>query len=258
MISPAPAEWVQALANLQSTGRPVVVVTVVKVEGSTPRDTGAKMLVTAEGLAWGSIGGGRLEALAIEDALASLEKGEPAYRSYPLCVKAGQCCGGNTEVFFEVLGRGPLLYLFGAGHVGRALCQVLRGTPFLVHLVDPRPEWLESSELPAGLRLHGGTWEAFAGQAEWSGRVYAAVMTHSHDVDLALIRDLAPRATAYLGLIGSRTKWARFQSLLKADGITQARLDRIRCPIGLDLGPGKAPQEIAIAIAAQLLKMLNK
>jgi xanthine dehydrogenase accessory factor len=233
-------------------------VTVVKVEGSTPRDTGAKMLVTSEGLAWGSIGGGKLEALAIEDAKASLGKGEPSYQSYPLCVKAGQCCGGNTEVFIEVLGRGPLLYLFGAGHVGRALCHVLRGTPFTLHVVDPRPEWLQSSELPPGLQLHGEGWLHFAKQAEWSDRVYAAVMTHSHDVDLEVIRDLASRETAYLGLIGSRTKWARFQSLLKTDGITQARLDRIRCPIGLDLGPGKAPQEIAIAIAAQLLKLLNK
>lgn len=257
-MTPEPGNWVQALAEFQATGRPVAVVTVVKVEGSTPRDTGAKMLVTAEGLAWGSIGGGKLEALAIEDARTSLLTGEPAYHRYPLCVKAGQCCGGNTEIFIEVLGRGPLLYLFGAGHVGRALCHVLRGTPFAIHLVDPRPEWLESPELPPGLRLHGGAWEDFVARAEWSERVYAVVMSHSHDLDLAVIRDLAPRETAYLGLIGSRTKWARFQSLLKTDGITQGRLDRIRCPIGLDLGDGKSPQEIAIAVAAQLLKVLNK
>ena len=236
----------------------MAIVTVVKVEGSTPRDTGAKMLVGAEGLAWGSIGGGKLEALAIEDAKACLQAGAPAYHRYPLCVKAGQCCGGITEVFIEVLGRGPLLYLFGAGHVGRALCHVLRGTPFAIHLVDPRPDWLLSAELPSGLTLHGEPWEAFVAGAEWSYRVHTAVMTHSHDLDLALIRDLAVRESAYLGLIGSRTKWARFQSLLKADGLAQARLERVRCPIGLDLGPGKAPQEVAIAIAAQLLKLLNK
>ena len=251
-------DWAQALIDLRASGHPVAVVTVVKVEGSTPRDTGAKMLVTAEGLAWGSIGGGKLEALAIEDAQACLQAGEPAYQRYPLCVKAGQCCGGNTEVFIEVLGRGPLLYLFGAGHVGRALCHVLRGTPFAVHLVDPRPDWVHSPELPSGLTRHGGPWEAFVAQAEWSPRVYAAVLTHSHDLDLAVIRDLALRETAYLGLIGSKTKWARFQSVLKADGLAQARLERIRCPIGLDLGMGKAPQEVAIAIAAQLLKSLNK
>ena len=257
-MSSTPGDWVSALADLRSQGRPVAVVTVVRVEGSTPRDTGAKMLVTSEGLAWGSIGGGKLEALAIEDARACLQAGEPAYQRYPLCVKAGQCCGGNTEVFIEVLGRGPLLYLFGAGHVGRALCHVLRGTPFAIHLVDPRPDWLHARELPPGLSLHDEPWEAFAAQAEWSPRVYAAVLTHSHDLDLAVIRDLALRETTYLGLIGSKTKWARFQSLLKADGLTQARLDRIRCPIGLDLGMGKAPQEVAIAIAAQLLKSLNK
>lgn len=253
-----PNDWLQALADLREAGQPVAIVTVVKVEGSTPRDLGAKMLVTAQGLAWGSIGGGQLEALAIADAQACLGRGEAAHQRYPLCAKAGQCCGGNTEVFIEVLGRGPLLYLFGAGHVGRALCHVLRGTPFQVHLVDPRPDWLGSPELPPGLARHGGPWEAFAGGAEWSDRVYAVVLTHSHDLDLAILRDLLGRETAYLGLIGSRTKWARFQSLLKADGLAQARLDRVRCPIGLDLGPGKAPQEVAIAIAAQLLKQLHR
>lgn len=257
-MSPGSGDWVSALGELRAQGHPVAVVTVVRVEGSTPRDTGAKMLVTSEGLAWGSIGGGKLEALAIEDARTCLRKGEPAYQRYPLCVKAGQCCGGNTEAFIEVVGAGPLLYLFGAGHVGRALCHVLRGTPFAVHLVDPRPDWLHSPDLPPGLTLHGGAWEAFVEQAEWSDRVYAVVMTHSHDVDLALIRSLALRETAYLGLIGSKTKWARFQSLLKTDGLAQGRLDRIRCPIGLDLGPGKAPQEVAIAVAAQVLKLFHK
>lgn len=257
-MSPGADDWVEALVGLRESGQAVALVTVVRVEGSTPRDTGARMLVTYQGLAWGSIGGGRLEALALADAKACLDHGEPAFHRYPLCVKAGQCCGGTTEVFIEVLGRGPLLYLFGAGHVGRALCQVLRGTPFAVHLVDPRPEWLDSPELPTGLRRHGGAWEAFVAQAEWSERVFAVVLTHSHDLDLALIRDLAGREAAYLGLIGSRTKWARFQSLLKADGLAQSRLDRVRCPIGLDLGSGKAPREVAIAIAAQLLKVLHK
>jgi xanthine dehydrogenase accessory factor len=257
-LSSGAGDWVEALAGLRASGLPVAVVTVVKVEGSTPRDTGAKMLVTHQGLAWGSIGGGNLEALAIADAKACLEKGEPAYHRYPLCVKAGQCCGGNTEVFIEVLGRGPLLYLFGAGHVGRALCYVLQGTPFQIHLVDPRPDWLDSPQLPSGLVRHGEAWEGFVAQAEWSERVFAVVLTHSHDLDLELIRNLAPRNAAYLGLIGSRTKWARFQSLLKADGLAQGRLDRVRCPIGLDLGPGKSPQEVAIAVAAQLLKVLNK
>lgn len=257
-MTPGHDAWIQALAELREAGQAVAMVTVVRVEGSTPRDIGAKMLVTSQGLAWGSIGGGQLEALAIEDAKACLDHGEPAFHRYPLCVKAGQCCGGNTEVFIEVLGRGPLLYLFGAGHVGRALCQVLQGTPFLIHLVDPRPEWLDSPELPIGIRQHGGAWEPFVAGAEWSKRVFAVVLTHSHDLDLAVIRDLALRETAYLGLIGSRTKWARFQSLLKADGLAQGRLDRVRCPIGLDLGPGKAPQEVAIAIAAQLLKILHK
>jgi xanthine dehydrogenase accessory factor len=126
-----------------------------------------------------------------------------------------------------------------------------------VHLVDPRPDWLHSADLPSGLVKHGEPWEAFVAQAEWSERVYVAILTHSHDLDRDLVRALVDRPCAHLGLIGSRTKWARFQSALRAHGLTQAQLDRVVCPIGLDLGDGKAPQEVAISIAAQLLRLTH-
>lgn len=230
-------------------------VTVIRVDGSTPRDLGAKMLVTREGRHSGSIGGGKLEFLAIEDAQEALRKNAACVQRYPLCIRAGQCCGGNTEVLIEVLNAGPLLYLFGAGHVGQALCQVLGGTDFKVHLVDPRPEWLDDPELPKSVARHPESWQAFVKDAEWSARVYAAVLTHSHDLDREIVADLVSRQAAFLGLIGSKTKWVRFQSMLKKEGISKALLERIHCPIGLDLGRGKAPKEVAISIAAQLLQV---
>ncbi len=249
------SDWVEALVDLKGHGVPVALVTVIRVDGSTPRDLGAKMLVTLEGRHSGSIGGGKLELLAIEDAQAALRKGEACVQRYPLCIRAGQCCGGNSEVLIEVLNAGPLLYLFGAGHVGQALCHVLRGTTFTVHLVDPRPEWLDDPALPKAVVKHSEPWRAFVTDAEWSTRVYAAVLTHSHDLDREIVADLVTREAAFLGLIGSKTKWVRFQSMLKKDGVSKAQLERIHCPIGLDLGHGKAPKEVAISIAAQLLQM---
>ncbi len=249
------SDWVEALADLKGRGVPLALVTVIRVDGSTPRDLGAKMLVTLEGRHSGSIGGGKLELLAIEDAQNALQKGQVCVQRYPLCIRAGQCCGGNTEVLIEVLNAGPLLYLFGAGHVGQALCQVLRGTNFTVHLMDPRSEWLDDPELPNAVVKHREPWQVFVQDAEWSGRVYAAVLTHSHDLDREIIAHLVTRKAAFLGLIGSKTKWARFQSMLKKDGLSDALLDRIHCPIGLALGHGKAPKEVAISIAAQLLQM---
>lgn len=250
-------DWPEALAELSSRGFPVALVTVVRVDGSTPRDLGAKMLVTREGRAHGSIGGGKLELLAIEDAQAALRKGETCVKNYPLCIRAGQCCGGNTEALIEVLNAGPLLYLFGAGHVGQALCNVLRGTAFTLHLVDPRPEWLESPGLPKGVVKHSEPWQAFVEGAEWSTRVYAAVLTHSHDMDCEIVADLVQREAAFIGLIGSRTKWSRFQSRLKEEGIPNEQVARIHCPIGMNIGNGKAPQEVAISIAAQLLQQVH-
>ncbi len=250
-------DWLPRLGDLRAQGRPVALVTVIRVEGSTPRGPGAKMLVTAEGLAWGSIGGGQLEALAIEDAQRALAEGASRVQDYPLCVKSGQCCGGRTEVFIEVMGAGPLLYLFGAGHVGRALCHVLRGTSFVVHLVDPRPDWLHSPDLPPGVLKHGEPWEAFLEGAEWSERVHVAIMTHSHDLDRTLVRALVERPCAYLGLIGSKAKWASFRAALRAHGVPEEGLARVQCPMGLDLGGGKAPQEVAISVAAHLLRLAN-
>ncbi len=247
--------WLEALRDLTAQGVPVALVTVIRVDGSTPRDLGAKMLVTATGRVHGSIGGGKLELLVTEDAQAALHKGEACVRHYPLCIRAGQCCGGSTDVLIEVLNAGPLLYLFGAGHVGQALCQALEGTAFQVHLVDSRPEWIGNAELPASVQKHPGTWLEFVETAEWSSRVHAAVLTHSHELDREILADLVERDLAFLGLIGSKTKWVRFQSILKKAGVSASKLARVHCPIGLDLGRGKAPKEVAISIAAQLLRV---
>lgn len=247
--------WVEALATLLTEGRAVAVVTVIGAKGSTPREAGAKMLVTAQGRATGTIGGGALEALALADAQGALAEGGPRLRRYVLCAAAGQCCGGEVEVFIEVLNAGPRLYLFGAGHVGQALCRVLQGTDFGIHLVDPRPEWLQAPGLPEGIRRHGGDWRDFVAEAEWSPRIYVAVMTHSHPLDYDLVAELSGREAAFLGLIGSKAKAARFKGRLREAGLPPERIARVQCPIGLDIGRAKAPQEVAISVAAQLLRL---
>lgn len=245
--------WVQKLEALHREAKPVAVVTVVSTSGSTPREVGAKMLVEEGTAFFGTIGGGQLEQLVLNDARACLRQRQSRSFRYPLGAKAGQCCGGVMEILVESLNVGPRLYLFGGGHVAQALCSVLQGTPFQVELVEQRPEWVEAEGLPSEVERHAEPWEDFVDTARWDAeRTYVAVMTHRHDTDQDIVASLLSRPVKYLGLIGSDLKWKRFRERLLQRGFTEAQLDRVKCPIGIPLG-GKAPKEVAISVAAELL-----
>lgn len=249
--------WVGQLETLRQSGRPVAIVTVAGVSGSTPREPGAKMLVVADRF-YGTIGGGQLEQQVIADARSCLASDAPRTFRYPLGAKFGQCCGGVMDVLVETLNTGPTLLLFGAGHVAQALCQVLEGTPFRVELVDERKEWLSAEGLPESVLCHEEPGEDFVASATFDPeRTFVAIMTHRHDLDQALVAALVDKPVRYLGLIGSRAKWHRFRSRLEQRGFTAERLDRVRCPIGLPIG-GKSPREVAISVAAELLQQYHR
>ncbi len=245
--------WLSVLHDLEARREPSVLATVVSISGSSPCSVGTKMIVSATEF-WGTVGGGHLEQLAIENARTVLNDGKSITVRYPLGATVGQCCGGVVEIFFEVLFRSPRLYLFGVGHVGQALCRVLAGTVFAVDAIDERPEWIEAPELPAPVVRHAIAWDEFVEQAEWSEeRTYVAVMTHRHDWDQAIIEQVIRRPTRYVGLIGSDLKWRKFQERLIARGSSAKVLARVHCPIGLNIG-GKAPNEVAISVAGELLR----
>ena len=255
--------WVELLELFRKQGRPLALVTVTQCTGSTPRETGAKMIVLGggepSGTFHGTIGGGHLEELAIKDALQCIVSSESRTIRYPLGAKTGQCCGGVVELLIEVMNTGPHLYLFGAGHVGQALCRTMVGTPFTVHAIDERAEWVMSERIPAEVIRHHEEWDDFARDAVWDPeKTYVAIMTHRHDLDQDIVEYLCrepadSKRVRYAGLIGSLSKWARFRQRLSQKGVTEERLARIKCPIGVDVG-GKSPQEVAVSVAAELLK----
>src|SRR5262249_41851309 len=149
-------------------------------------------------------------------------------RSYPLCFRTGQCCGGAVEAFFEIMNVGPTLYLFGAGHVGQSLCQTLSGTPFHVKVIDPRPEWLHHPALPQNAEAVAGDWRACVETAAWNPELtYVVVMTHEHDLDLDVISAVIRRPARFIGLIGSKTKWDRFRQRLAAQGADPEAVARV-------------------------------
>jgi len=245
-------DWVRALADARKRGMPSTLVTVLQAEGSVPRASGTKMLVTADGQT-GSIGGGHLELKALEKArgLLSGTDATPVVECFKLGPSLGQCCGGALTLLFEpFLARAWNVWIFGAGHVGQALAYQLAGLPVRVTLADARAAQFPPA-LPANCEkllepvLEDAAKDVPAGAD-------ALVMTHSHDLDLALVERLLRRGDlAYVGLIGSASKRKRFESRLADKNIAS---DRLVCPIGIADIADKHPHAIAIATAADLLR----
>lgn len=253
----------QKVAELQSKGQVCVLVTVTNTKGSTPREIGAKMVVTPTDF-FGTIGGGALEWLALEKARELIQSQEAGRMAVPLCSKAHQCCGGFVELFFDMIHPRPELLIFGAGHVSQALLEVLAGTAFDCKLIDERAEWIQAAEMKkANLKdLSLSCFEAppvewLAKFDRWNpGSTYAVVMTHDHGLDESLIEHMAEKPIKYLGLIGSMTKRERFLDRLQKKGVSAEALSKLQCPMGVPIG-GKAPKEVALSIGAQLVQILN-
>ena len=253
------ADWLDALRALEASGTAAVLVTVLEARGSTPREAGAKMVVTAHGQ-FGTIGGGNLEFQCTEAARAALTDGTaaPAVRAFPRGPALGQCCGGFVSVLLEpILPPRLTVALFGAGHVGQALVRLLAGLPMRLRWIDPRPD-----AFPPDLTSSVSGQVVAAPElavAELPPGSLVLVMTHDHQLDFGIVAvALARDDLLGVGLIGSATKRARFASRLRRHGMTAARIDRLICPIGLPGIGSKLPAEIAVSVAAQILLLRDQ
>lgn len=233
-----------------------VTVTVARVRGSAPREQGARMQVFATHQA-GSIGGGALEWEALKLARQMLREGRTRdERTYPLGPALGQCCGGAVTLRFEDSAENQApkaapLVIWGAGHVGRALAQVFAPLEDReITLVDDARARLPE-ELPEGIAPFVAQDMPRAAALMPAGADHL-IVTYSHEIDLALCDALLQLQVGSIGLIGSATKWARFQKRLSEMGYEDAEISRITCPIG-DPAMGKHPQAIAISVASDLL-----
>jgi xanthine dehydrogenase accessory factor len=262
------SELGQALANWLARGEAAVLVTVAATRGSTPREAGTRMLVGTE-TTLGTVGGGRLEFEAVKAARALLASGENTVTmDVPLGAAIGQCCGGHVvlrldraspelverlaQLEFDERATAPAIYLFGAGHVGKAIARALALLPLRVSWIDNRaeefpetvPEPVESiiASHPPDLVAEAPPGASFL------------VLTHSHALDFELCEAVLARGDfAYLGLIGSATKRRRFERWYVARGHEAADLKRLTCPIGGGLARDKRPEVIAALVAAELV-----
>lgn len=248
-------------------GTPAVLVEVTQALGSAPREAGTRMLVSATQCE-GTIGGGHLELKAIERARRLLAAGDatPQSAHYPLGPALGQCCGGAVTLGFSRLDAAtvaawPLaaprlhLQLYGAGHVGRAIVNALAPLNVRVDWIDERDdEFPPDSAVPSHTRkVCVDTLEAEVREAP-RGAFYL-VLTHRHDLDLRIAEAVLRRGDfGFFGLIGSKTKRARFIHRFEERGIAAEAIARLTCPIGVPGIEGKEPEVIAAAVVAQLLQ----
>ena len=248
-----------------------MLVSVEAAEGSVPREPGAWMAVFPAIVA-GTIGGGQLEFQAIAEARRRLAggEGEPV-RRFPLGPGLGQCCGGVVHLRFERIGAADIrmlearlaprlapLALFGGGHVGKALIGVLAGLPFAITWIDSR-DGIFPEQVPANVNCeHSDPVHAAVRDLAPASRVLIMSFSHAEDLDIvaACLRRQRERADLpYIGLIGSRTKWATFRHRLEERGFGSADFAQVTCPIGVPGIAGKEPEVIAVATAAQILQV---
>jgi xanthine dehydrogenase accessory factor len=250
---------------------PAVVVEIVQARGSAPRCAGTRMLVSAA-QAIGTIGGGHLEfkALATAQAMLAARDAQPRSEHYPLGPALGQCCGGAVELEYSLLDDSaiarwpagpPLLHLqmHGAGHVGHAIATLLTTLDVRTDWIDERddafaPATTLGTPWPDGVRrrvVDGAEGEI----ADAPAGAFFLVLTHDHALDFRIVEAALRRDDAgFVGVIGSKSKRERFRHRLARRGMSEDRVARMRCPVGLPGIAGKQPEVIALAVVAQLLQ----
>jgi xanthine dehydrogenase accessory factor len=244
--------------DLVEKGTPFVAVTVVDTLGSTPQDKGSKMLVTAAGRVFGTVGGGKIEARAIAEAQAMLTNStapQTRFHQWSLEKDIGMTCGGIVRVYFEAFNVTRWnIVVFGAGHVANALIDILAKLDCRITCIDPREEWLSRiTTSPKITKILSADMPSEV--AEIPEGSYVLLMTMGHTTDKPiLIEILRTRTFPYLGVIGSNAKAKRLRQDVLDAGLAPELTKAFFCPVGLDFGSNH-PYEISISVAAQLLQL---
>lgn len=255
MIADDHFEVYEALLQVQQKGVPAALATVIETSGSMPRHAGSKMLVYADGRSVGTVGGGAMEALVIKAALASLSDGQTRLETYKLNnLEDGDpgICGGTARIFIEPIGAAPSLLVIGGGHVGKALAELGKWMGYRVILSDDRAEFANEAYLPGMDEYVVCKPADVVTTLNITAQTYIAAVTRGLPVDIHLLPALLATTAPYIGLIGSRRRWAiTMKALQEQHGISSEQLARIHAPIGLEL-EAETPKEIALSILAEI------
>jgi xanthine dehydrogenase accessory factor len=249
----------EAALKAQREGRTAALATVVQTQGSVPRQAGSKMLVWPDGSIVGTVGGGEVEALAIREGQAAILDGKTRMLSYNLTDLASGdpgVCGGTVTLFIEPLSVPPTVVVIGCGHVGHALAELAKWLEFRVIVMDDRPGYATPEQLPGMDGYIEAPPTELVQRLEITAQTCIAAVTRGLVVDQALLPALLATRAPYIGLIGSRRRWAMTVKALLEQGISQVDLQRVHSPIGLELR-AETPKEIAVSIMAEIIMALR-
>ncbi len=241
-------------------GDRVCVATVVKREGSAPREVGAKMVISSTGKVAGTIGGGIVEKGVIEKAPGVMKTGKPIMLDFDLSGARrdlDSMCGGNMSVFLEPFGEVKSLLIMGAGHVGSAIAALACTNGFEVTLVDSRTEYITperlGKEIGEDVRGVAASPDDFEGKVEITDASLVVICTSGHGSDKEWLGVVLEKSPRYVGMLGSRNKAKAIFDALEAGGTARERLDTVHTPVGIDIG-AITPEEIAVSVVAELIK----
>ena len=250
----------QALAELEKSNQPAALCTVIRSEGSTPRHVGSKMLVYPDGKFIGTVGGGELENRVIKAALETIKDEKPQTLSYTMADPSRGdpgVCGGQVEVFVEPILPTATLVVIGAGHVGKAVVHLAKWLGFRVAVCDDRAEFCNPEAVPGADEYYPVEMGKLAESLKVTKRTYLVVTSRGSGVDAVGLPSLLESEAAYIGVIGSKRRWATTVKALKEKGVKEEFIDKVHSPMGLEL-QAETPEEIAVSIMAEVLMVRDK
>lgn len=243
-------------AELIQLNKPAAMCTVVETDGSSPRKSGSRMIVLPDSRIIGTIGGGSVELETMKKALEVIKTGIPLLYKYNLKADLQMECGGAMQVYIEPLATQPDLYIFGAGHIGKALSKMAAGLGFQITMIDER-KGIFNDYNTTDCNTFNGDFTDFINRADFSEKTYIVIMTHEHKYDFEVLSKVCNKPHLYLGMIGSSRKVKKAKDDLIAGKILSIeKIEKIDMPIGVPINC-ETPEEIAVSILAKLIDVKN-
>lgn len=246
----------EEVVRLRHEGERAALATIIATNGSIPSVTAAKMLVREDGSILGTIGGGRVEADVIAAAIKAIKREKPQTLDFDLHCKpgddAGLVCGGELTVFIEPIAPAPILYIFGAGHVGFSTYRIADLAGFQVVVVDDRAAYANRERFPNAKEIFAEDWDAALRKIAITSLDFIFIVTRGHQEDERILRWAVDTPAQYVGMIGSRAKVSTIYKKMETDGVPAEKFDRVHAPVGLDIG-ATTPEEIAVAVTAEII-----
>ena len=258
----ADIDVLEKIVYFLKSGKKVALCTLIEKRGSGPRDVGAKIIVSEDGEVVGTIGGGNLERILVEEALKALKVGRCRKIVFSLregveregVVSTGLICGGEITIFIDVIEPKPRLIIIGSGHVGYPLAKLADILNFEIVIVDDNKELATRERFPMAKEILVGDFTEILDEIEVRPNDFVVIVYGEPEHDYLALKKMLEKEAHYIGLLGSKVKVAKLKERLKKEGFSEDAFRNLYAPVGLDIG-AQTPEEIGISILAQIIKI---